>query len=94
MIVEQYEQNSALRREEERKRVLQQKQDQERAFIKKMQDIKNKMEAQQVLQIRQQLQNSSMWSRYWSARIAALPEEERITHEDVTEERILSRREL
>lgn len=44
MIVEEYEQNSALRREEERKRVLQQKQDQERAFVKKMQDIKNKME--------------------------------------------------
>lgn len=94
LILDEYEQTNAARREEERAKVERQKKEVEETFIKKMNDLARKMRDQHLAEVREEQEDASIWNRYWQSRLRALPEEDRITHEDVEEERVLSRRNI
>lgn len=93
MILEDYNATIQQKKEEEKAKVLKQQQNSETTYVKKMNDLARKMVSQGLQQTREELQNSSKWMKHWKARIQSLPEEERTIHENVEEERLISRRE-
>lgn len=90
-LLEEYETIRIKKVEEEQKRVEDHRKEMERTYLKKMNDIAQKVREQHIIKKRKDLENSSRWLRYWNLRLKALPEDERKTHETIVEERVVKR---
>ncbi|ORC87720.1 putative translation initiation factor [Trypanosoma theileri] len=77
--------------EAETRRVMQER---EEKYMKRMREIARYHRDKNLTTTREELIESSPWSRLWARRLKSLPEEETMMHEDVTEERIIHRRAL
>ncbi|CCW65699.1 unnamed protein product, partial [Phytomonas sp. EM1] len=93
-LLEEYEEAAKEKLLIEEQKIARKRKDAEDTYIKRMNDLARKMRDQRLDQKRRELQNSSRWTRYWASYIKALPEERRIIHEDLTEERVISRRQI
>eukprot|EP00796_Vickermania_ingenoplastis_P011113 gene11113-7739_t len=91
-IVKDYEKEKAETAERERDQVTRHNQELEEMYIRKMNDLARKARDQRLAEKREALQNQSIWKRYWDRRLKALPQEDSIVKEEVTEERIVSTR--
>ncbi|CCW69679.1 unnamed protein product [Phytomonas sp. Hart1] len=93
-LLADYEATAKEKLAAEEQKVARKKKDVEDTYTKRMNDLARKMRDQRLNQKKIELQDSSRWTRYWPSRIRALSEEQRIIHEDLTEERIISRRQI
>lgn len=93
-IVKDYEKETAENAEKERQRVARKNKEMEDAYVRRMNDLARKMNDQMLTKKREELQNQSIWKRYWASRLKALPEDKAFVSEEVTEERIVSVRVL
>lgn len=91
-IVKDYERESAEKEEKERTKLAHHHKELDEAYQRKMNDLARKMREQRLMEKREELQNQSIWKRYWERRLKSLPDDEKMVEEEVKEERILSTR--
>ncbi|CAD2221616.1 translation initiation factor 3 subunit B [Angomonas deanei] len=64
------------------------------AYVKKMNELARSAQSLHLEEKREQQNENSRWAKFWTKRIADLPESERVIHETIVEEREISCRQL
>ncbi|KAG5503872.1 hypothetical protein JIQ42_07390 [Leishmania sp. Namibia] len=93
-LMRDYEATAIALKAEEQERIDKERKSKEEDYIKRMKIAARYAEERALEQTREEQRANSKWVRYNNNRLKALPEEEHIIHEDVTEYHVVSRRQV